>query len=192
MEIGFILFLVWTYAVYKVGHAQGRLTGAREGAKALARYAQYFNLQNLNALEADAEILDLSKTLSRLDHGGKSFGSYANQAHTPPVDQVRTASERVASAGPVSPTSKPPMLSPIAADGDLSEAECVAMITGHGAEIRSRAAGGWEIQKPGSSMISYAADLEDLRRIARHSAELFGQRKKPSSTDFPPSSGLRH
>lgn len=178
MEIGFILFLVWTYAVYKVGHAQGRLTGGREGARALARYAQHFNLQSLNALEGDAEILDVSKTLSRLDHGGKIFGSYANQAHTVPVAQVRTASERVVGAVPVSPTSKSPMLSPIAADGDLSEAECVAMITGQGAEIRSRAAGGWEIQRPGSSLISYAADLEDLRRTARYSAELFGQRKK--------------
>ena len=174
MEIGFILFLVWTYAVYKVGHAQGRLTGGREGARALARYAQHFNLQSLNALEADAEILDVSKTLSRLDHGGKIFGSYANQAHTLPVDQVGTASQRMVSAVPLSPASKPLTSSPIAADGDLSEAECVAMITAHGAEIRSRAAGGWEIQKPGSSIISYAAELVHLRRIARHSAELFG------------------
>lgn len=173
-EIGFILFVVWTCAVYKIAHGQGRLTGRREGARALARYAQHFNLQNLNQIEADAEILDVSKVLSRLDHGGKSFASYASQAHALPVDQFRTASQRAVSAVPVSPASKPPTSSLNSADGDLSEAECVAMITEHGAEIRSRAAGGWEIQKPGSSIISYAAELDDLRQIARQSAELFG------------------
>lgn len=174
MEIGFILFLVWTYAAYKVGHAQGRLTGGREGARALARYARHFNLQNLNEIEADAEILDVRKTLSRLDQGGRSFASYANQAHTLPVGQVRIASQHVVCSVPVSPASKPPTSSPIGAADDLSEAECVAMITEHGAEIRSRAVGGWEVQKPGSSIISYAPKLADLRRIARHSAELFG------------------
>lgn len=174
MEIGFILFLVWTFAVYKVGHAQGRLTGGREGARALARHAQHWNLQNLNEIESDAEILDVNKTLSRLDHGGKSFASYENQDHTLPVDQVRTASQRVVSGVPLSPASKPTTSSPIAADGDLSEAECVAMIIRYGAEIRSRAVGGWEIQKSGSSIISYAPELDDLRRIARYSAELFG------------------
>jgi hypothetical protein len=72
----FILFLVWTYVVFKVAHAQGRLTGGREGARALARHAQHYKLQNLDEIEADSETLDVRKTLSKLDRGGKSWASY--------------------------------------------------------------------------------------------------------------------
>lgn len=72
----FIAFLVWTYAIFKVGLSQGRLTGGRDGARALARHAQHYKLQNLNEIEADAETLDVKKTLSKLDRGGKSFASY--------------------------------------------------------------------------------------------------------------------
>lgn len=74
--IGFIVSIVWTYAVFKIGHAQGRRTGGREGARAMARHAQHYKLQNLNEIEADAETLDVQKTLSKLDRGGKSFASY--------------------------------------------------------------------------------------------------------------------
>ena len=72
----FITFLVWTYGIYKLAHAQGRLTGGREGARALARHAQHHKLNSLDEIEADAEILDVKKTLLKLDRGGKSWASY--------------------------------------------------------------------------------------------------------------------
>jgi hypothetical protein len=73
--IGFITFL-WTNAVFKIAHSQGRLTGGREGARAMARHAQHYKLKNLNEIEADAKALDVQKTLSKLDRGGNSFASY--------------------------------------------------------------------------------------------------------------------
>jgi hypothetical protein len=76
MELGFILFLVWTAIIWKLAYSQGRLTGGREGAQALARHAAHFNITSHYVLESDADALDVRKTLSRLDRGGKAFSDY--------------------------------------------------------------------------------------------------------------------
>lgn len=59
--IGFLLFLGWTYLVWRVAESAGHLNGGRDGARALARYAQHHNISSLDLLEADAEGLDIKK-----------------------------------------------------------------------------------------------------------------------------------
>lgn len=74
--IGFILFIGWTYLIWRIAEQTGRLNGGRDGARALARYAQHHNINSLDLLEADAENLDVKKTLAKLDRGGRPFSSY--------------------------------------------------------------------------------------------------------------------
>lgn len=76
--IVFLLFIAWSWAVYKIAHNQGRLTGGREGARALARYIAHFNMRDHSIIENDAEHINVQKILATFDRGGKSWSSYGN------------------------------------------------------------------------------------------------------------------
>lgn len=76
--IRFFLFLGWSCVVYKIPHAQGQLSGGRDGARALARYIQQFKMQDLDAINSYVEQIDIKKVLKTFDRGGKPWSSYGS------------------------------------------------------------------------------------------------------------------
>lgn len=79
MEFGFILFVVWTYFVFKIGSSTGRLNGSRDGARALARYIIHFNLSDSDSIENAAEQIEVEKVLAKIDKGGVLYSSYGKK-----------------------------------------------------------------------------------------------------------------
>jgi hypothetical protein len=54
---------------------------------------------------------------------------------------------------------------PIQSSSSLGEPECIEIIRELGSEVRTGSNGGWEVRSSGSSIVSFATTVEELRQI---------------------------